>query len=139
MLLDLRPREIALPGGVTVVARPLESWAYLRWLEHGLRFLAGAPEIPDSERVRRAAADAEAHRLAGEILSAHALRVEGLEIQEPGGRRPGTVQDLVTQGALAGHVLRAMNALLAGSVLSEADVGNSAAPPQPGAPGHVTP
>jgi len=139
MLLDLRPREIALPGGITVVARPLESWAYLRWLEHGLRYLADAPESPAPERARRAAAAAEAHRLAGEILSAHALRVEGLEIQEPAGRRPGTVQDLVSQGALAGHVLRAMNALLAGSVLGEADVGNSAAPPQPGGPGPVTP
>jgi hypothetical protein len=139
MLLDLRPREIALPGGITLVARPLESWAYLRWLDHGLQHLAGGPDLPEKDRLRRAAADAEAHRLAGEILSAHALRVEGLEVQDAGGRRTGTVQDLVTQGALVGHVLRAMNALLAGSVLSEADVGNSAAPRQPGAPGPVTP
>ena len=138
MLLDLRPREIALPGGVTLVARPLESWAYLRWLEQGLRHLA-AGETAEPERLRRAAADAEAHRVAGEILVAHAVRVEGLEVREAAGTRPGTVQDLVTQGVLAGHVLRAMHALMAAAVLTEADVGNSAAPPQPGAPGPSTP
>jgi hypothetical protein len=156
MLLDLKPREIALPGGVTLVARPLEAWAYLRWLGHAAERwpVAGGTTEPEAGSAgpgaegsaeakttppRRAFADPEAHRIAGEIVSAHALRIEGLEIDDAAGRRAGTVQDLVTHGALAGHVLRAMHALLAASVLKEADSGNFVAPPQPGSPGHITP
>ena len=62
-----------------------------------------------------------------------------LEVRDASGTREGTVQDLVTQGALAGHVLRAMHALLTASVLTEADAGNSVAPPQPGSPGRSAP
>jgi hypothetical protein len=137
MLLDLKPREIALPGGITLVARPLEAWAYLRWLGHGVQHWE--PDAPEPKRVRLAATDPEAHRLAGEIVAAHAIRLEGLEVRDAEGTRAGTVQDLVTQGALAGHLLRALHALLAASVLSEADAGNSGAPPQPGSPGRSAP
>jgi hypothetical protein len=137
MLLDLKPRDIALPGGITLVARPLEAWAYLRWLGHGAQHWESG--TPEAQRVRQAATDPEAHRLAGEIVAAHAIRLEGLDVRDAEGTRAGTVQDLVTLGALAGHVLRAMHALLTASVLTEADAGNSAAPPRPGSPGRSAP
>ncbi len=152
MKLNLNPCTIRLPGGIVATARPLETWAYQRWLDFALRHLGGAEAAPHGAEqprapqpggqdaampvtdrteagLRRALTDPEALRLAEAILPAHVLSLGGLEVDTPQGCRPGTVQDLLSQGALLHHVLLLMAGLMRASTLTEADLGNSAAPP----------
>ena len=130
MKLDYRTRAIELPGGITVKCKPLETWAYQEWIDFVARITTGTKELDERQASLRIATSEEGRTLIAKILTAHVIEIVGLEIQEDGGVRNGTVQDLLgLGGAYTRYAFRMISALVKSSSLTEADLGNSAAPP----------
>lgn len=121
MELDLRPREIRLPGDIVLRCKPMTLGALQKWLIAGPK--QGATDVLSNPAITDAAVA---------ILKESLVEMSGFTVRQPDGTsRPGTLEDLVAGGGLAGAVLliRAANESFKSSGLSETDLGNLLAAP----------
>ena len=133
MLLDLDYREFHPPGfpGVTVQVRPLETWAFQEAMQYiGKKQAASATANEQDKRAinMEFMSDGIVRDLGAKILPKHARDLCGLEIKTGGGKRNGTIDDVVTYAPLLGLLIALLTHLITISMLTEAEVGNSDEP-----------
>ena len=122
MELDLRLREIRLPGDIILRCKPMTQGATQRFYALAGR-ADGFREIITSE------SDAAAVLA---ILRESIVSVEGVTVRQADGTvRPGTLEDFTLTGGAGALILlvRALLELAKSSSLSEADLGNLLAQP----------
>ena len=125
MLIDLDFRPFELPGlaGVTVDVRPLQVGAY----QDALRVLQ-PHQKEGGANAYAMMADGAFLDVAKRIFPEHVRNLSGIELRVNGETRAAKVEDLYSHGALFPTALGIMAHLLAISMLSETEAGNSNGP-----------
>lgn len=135
MPLDLRTRNIELPGGVTVKCKPLDTWAQQGWLEFTMRTVGAGSSLASTDAGRQEAGvkvflSGEGRELIEKILRAHVKEVVGLQVLMDEGPRNGTIEDILSNGgAYSQYALPMLMGLMNANRLTETDVKNSNALP----------
>lgn len=126
MKLNLKPREVRFKD-VTVTFKPLEIGAFQEWMDVISRTM-GVNSFNQEEAqaaMMKLAANKEYGALAERILTSHCIGVNGLEVEEEGGTRAGTIADLLTGAAGFFALQHLLSAYVTGEMLTEAEVKNS--------------
>ena len=125
MLIDLDFRSFALPGlsSATVDVRPLQVAAY----QDALRVLE-PHQKEGGANTYEMMADSAFLEAAKRIFPEHVRNLTGIDLRVNGGTRAATVEDLYSYGVLFPVALGVMAHLLAISMLTETEAGNSKGP-----------
>ena len=125
MLIDLDFRQFELPGlsGATVDVRPLQVAAY----QDALRVLQ-PHQREGGANTYAMMADSAFLEAAKRIFPEHVRNLAGIDLRVNGETRAAKVDDLYSHGALFPVALGVMAHLLAISMLTETEAGNSKGP-----------
>ena len=127
MHIDLDWRQYDVPDwdGVTCSVRPLEAWAYQQAMRVLQKHTGGNEEGQEKTANLAFFADESTRSTAESVLKDHVRALAGIDLKIDGAMRPASVPDLAKYGPLFPLALIVMAHLLAISVITETEAGNS--------------